>query len=293
MVRVDARPILTAILIVAIAFAGCSSGGEDAGGELTAPSDGSIGDGTSRLVVLVTDDTLLPLQNVSVALLEVEDSLRMTNADGHASYDGLEPGSYTVAVQRLGYESVAKKVTLEPDAEQTVSVELRSVVVAATFFESFPYVGHLGCGAGVVVTTVTWNCVVSSNHQVTWDTEVRGDVMTILGELVWERSSSFSAQAFNLVAGMDETCNPCSFEHGYGGQTGPSPVILRVDGDDGGLDGMEDPKATYEVRHRIWVPGDSGEATMVVIVLEQPVELWVTTFYGEPMAAGFTAIPDA
>ncbi len=286
----DARGVLVALTLIAVVFAGCSGGGEDAGEDLEAPSEGVVGDGTARLTVLVTDDTLLPLPGVAVALLEMEDALRSTDDDGRAVFDGLEPGEYTVAAQRLGYQSMAAKVTLGAGEDATKALELDPVEVAASFFETIPYVGHLGCGAGVIVTTMTWNCVVSSNHRVTWDTEVRGDVETILGELVWERSSSFSAQAFNLVAGFDETCNPCSFAHGYGSETGPSPVILRVDASFGGL---EEPDETYEVRHRIWVPGQSGEPTMVVVVLEQPVELWVTAFYGEPMDDGFTAIPDA
>ena len=48
-----------------------------------------------------------------------------------------------------------------------------------------------------------------------------------------------------------------------------------------------------ERQHCIWVPYSPDEPSIVILVLEQPVDLYVSVFYGEAAPADFSARPDA
>lgn len=101
-----------------------------------------------------------------------------------------------------------------------------------------------------------------------------------------------SAERLRLATGKNETCNPCSFEHSYGGATSVSPLIYRRDADFDGITDATDPEEELKIRHRIWVPGNNNG--LPIVVIEQGFEIYTTNFYGEPAPDNFPGSrPDA
>ena len=290
------QPFLGILVLLGVALSGCSGGGDgDAENlDVSGPNEGAFGEGEASLLVVVLDDALLPIQGATVGLLEIEGPTLTTNEQGQARFTGLEPARVQVVAQKLGFESGARYADLAAGEETVLQIELAPLAVNQPRHEIFPYVGFLGCGGGLLVVTFTSPCS-SDNHRVTWDTNVTTDVVTVIGEMTWQPTSGLAAKEFLLVAGFDESCpnNICSFAEAYGDMTGPSPLYLRSDGPFDGISDAEDQEETYQVRHRVWVPFQSEEAPHVILVIEQPMELTVSVFYGEEAPEGFSARPDA
>jgi Carboxypeptidase regulatory-like domain len=69
---------------------------------------------TSKLVGIVTDTSGSPLSRAEVWLIAVSTLRTISNDSGRFELPGLPPGSITLGVRRLGYESATFSATLKP-----------------------------------------------------------------------------------------------------------------------------------------------------------------------------------
>ncbi|HLE47460.1 MAG TPA: carboxypeptidase regulatory-like domain-containing protein, partial [Candidatus Thermoplasmatota archaeon] len=132
--RADAR-VLAVLLVGALGGPGCV--GNDAMSASGGP-DGQTGDGlvdAGQLEVIVTDDSLAPLEKAQVGVLESE-ARAETDAAGRATLGPLQPGSYTVVGQFLGYESSAKKIDLAAGQVLELTLRLTPLPVAAPYHQT-------------------------------------------------------------------------------------------------------------------------------------------------------------
>lgn len=285
------KPFLIAALFLCVALAGCASGGDGGdAGDPAGPDDVGGSDGPV-LTVLVTDDSLTPLEDVTVQVRETEHQ-KTTNADGVARFAFNESGSYTIDAQRLGFESQSKRADVPANGEARVEFQLPAIRVAEAFHETYIYEGFMACGGGLVAVAFTSGCN-DSNHQVAFDTNVTTDVQTIIGEMVWEQTSSLSAEQLRMTMGINEDCSSfCEYEEEYVDEQGSSPVYTRADADFDGITDNEE-EELIPVRQRVWTPFSSDGTVPVIIVIQQPFQIHTTVFYGEEAQNGFSALPDA
>lgn len=292
------RGLLVIVLLVpAVALAGCVGSETEALGGPGAES--AAADSESGVVRgIVTTDEQSPLEGALVALVEVGLENR-TDESGLFVLRGVAPGDYTLAVQKLGFESAASRVQVE--AGQTVerSITLAAIQVADPFHETLIFEGHMTCGMGLIVVTIVTGCgttgtpvgnvTVDPNEKNIFDQVAQPGLLSVVGELVWTQAAAVAATELELDLYSGWTCTPfCSVDEDYGGTQGPSPVVLVVTDE---FDDIEEEPIT--IQHVVSVDSQEDDPPFVIIVLQQDFTLYSTHFFGEPAPEGFAARPDA
>src|SRR5688572_12151126 len=141
---------------------------------------------------IVTDDSLNPIPDVDVAILKLEPRIEgKTDAAGSFVLPRIPPGTYTVAVQRLGFESGARAVDV--GAGQVVELNFQLEPIGAN---GIPYhltiigEGYFACGAYLIL--VTWgnlDACVWDDHKPRYEFEVpKTGIMGIMQEVAWNRN---------------------------------------------------------------------------------------------------------
>lgn len=282
------KAILVAGLMIAVALAGCASGDS---GDDGINLDDDTGDSGTTLQVLVTDDTLTPLAGATVQVRDTG-AQKLTDSEGVAKFSLNESGAYTVDAQKLGFASQSKRVDVAADQTANLDFALDPIQVVEAYHETLIYDGFMACGGGLVLIALTTGCN-DANHRVFFDTNVTTDIQTIIGEMVWQQTSSFSAEQLRMTMGINEDCSEfCEYEEQYGDEQGPSPIYLREDASFAGITENEE-EDLIPVRQRAWTPFSSDGAVPVILVVQQPFQLHTTVFYGEEAQDGFSALPDA
>lgn len=241
---------------------------------------------------LVVDDAVNPIQGATVAL-EGLPQTATTDEGGTFQFTNLAPGSYKLFAAKLGFESSARAVSVVAGESTKVTITLTQLQVDEAYVDLIVFKLFMACGGGLIVVTFTGGCqAVIPNHRVVADHNVTKDLETAIAELVWTATSGFSSKSLRLVMGKDETGgNLPRFTYPYGDAQGPSPVKLRADAKFKGINDQEEDKP-MAIRDRIWVPFSSPDPPVVILVLEQPMTLYSSMFYGEEAAEDYSAIPD-
>lgn len=111
-------------------LAGCagSAPAPQGSGSSSAPVP-TLDDSTSSISGRVVDDEKAPLSGAEVGLVEARATTKSDEA-GAFTFNGLAPGAYTLVAQKLGYDSISKKVTVTLEEVAQVSLELRPLSIA-------------------------------------------------------------------------------------------------------------------------------------------------------------------
>lgn len=146
---------LIVLALLATAFAGCA--GEEAPQEAD-PADELDLEATATTGVirgLVVDQSINPLMDAVVTLQGTQKTMT-TGADGLFGFDGLEPSSYIISVERLGYAPIKSSATVEAgvDKPPLVRVLMERVPGSEPHIVPLSFNGHLTCGVAIFVTSV-------------------------------------------------------------------------------------------------------------------------------------------
>ncbi len=153
------KTLLLTALMIGIGLAGCV-GGDDAGPQGDdAPTGPQFNEDTGAVRGTVTDAELLPLEGAQVAILNLDTGISTTTDDaGTFTLSNVPPGTHTLAVQKLGFESQAKKVDVQAGDETFVELMLDPVPVEEPYVESLPHAGQYGIGFAFVLSTICYGC---------------------------------------------------------------------------------------------------------------------------------------
>lgn len=168
----ERRAILVVALVVATALAGCAGGdasttnaSASSTSEAAAPT---VDASTGSIAGVVMDDESSPLAGVKTALVEANVETT-TDAAGRFTFNDVEPGSYRLITERLGFESVARKVDVVAGEVANVTLILKPLAVSEEPYHAMiqrnalihvdnwfvsQYQDHL-----VVYVNSTWNSV--------------------------------------------------------------------------------------------------------------------------------------
>src|SRR5687767_2977177 len=86
--------------------------------------DNSTGD-LGSIVGKVVDDEQVPIAQATVAIVELQAEVT-TAADGGFEFKDVPIGAHTVVANRLGYDSVARKVEVTAQAQTEVTIALKA-----------------------------------------------------------------------------------------------------------------------------------------------------------------------
>lgn len=293
---------LEVVLFVGLAFlvAGCVAEGEASGApakrqdRIDASALPPPEDGTARIIGTVTDDSLEPLAGADVGVIGADPPILATSNDlGQFLLSGLAPGTYNVAVQKLGYETAGRAVTLAEGEQLELNFVLAPIPVLGEA-RHFTIIGegYFACGADTPV--VTWgnlHACVWDNHKPNISFEApKPDLFGIMQEVVWQQSSGLTSQRLSVSLVYGHVCNPfCSQAANFGSEVGPSPVRMYTEFDDKDKDRVPlDPMPLKSVTF------PNRDDQPFVIVFQQRMTHYITLFWANHGdLETFTAIPDA
>lgn len=317
---VQAR-LATLSVIAAVVLAGCASSEGSSGPLATSvealPDAGSISGS-------VTDDALIPIVGAQVALLETNVSTS-TDEMGFFQFTNLAPGDYSVAVVALGFDSIATKVTVEPNAEIPVSVILEPIAIEEPYVEVIgPETWYFECRLGTPVLTGPCGAVGLPNDKANLDFNATEDVQAWVGEMRWAPGSFATSKALRLsFSYTDRTTS-----HWFCTATSASPVSFHYDiSVVGDLDdeanvkehreeacltpeycgiasaqlnddepshpfGLEDDQQLRIYTNTPFGCADPDPTHAVELSLQQRIETILTLFHGQEKPADYTAFPD-
>lgn len=194
---------LLALPLLLLAFAGCA---DEAGSSETADEDlGGADEGlvatddTGIIRGVVVDQTITPVEGATISIQGTETSAT-SNAAGGFGFDGLDAGTYFLAVEKFGFGSVQQSV--EVVAGVATPPVVRILLEAEPSLQ--PYVaaehlaGYLACGAPVVVTSLgctTYGAIADATDSAgIFPREYEVAPFHIQGELVWENTQLLGGQ---------------------------------------------------------------------------------------------------
>ncbi len=272
---------------LSVVLAGCTEGATKTGPGDDDDKFGDIVVDKDRGVIrgLVLDASITPIEGARVAIqsLGIEAT---SNADGAFLFKDLEPGSYFLAISKLGFSSTQTSTVVEAGiaAPPIVKVQLERDTANLPFTQVTQYTGYIQCGFGLPgVDGSAWqggsvNPCAALDSINTFDVFVAGPVTAAQSELIWD-GTNVLGDGLNFGH-----FDPNSVASNYATVDGGSPQTLLVNGTT-----IEEYNGIgYESFLLRVFPG----STSVSVVLEQEFEIINTNFYRFVPDEGWTYLND-
>ena len=217
---------LPAVVLVVSLLAGCS-GAPDAGpAEPAVDFEGLELEATATTGVIrgiVVDEAIRPLGNATVTLSPGDETTVSTKA-GTFGFDDLEPGTYFLRVEKLGYNATQTSTDVVAGVEEPpiVKVLLTANPGTVPYVEALQFNGFLSFGAAVFATSIG-TTIYGPVSEALSDTSIWTITFTELpmwaqGELLFEANQPAGG---GFIWEMTDTSNT----HKGHRETGPSPLL--------------------------------------------------------------------
>lgn len=307
MVRLQVLVPLVALL--AAPLAGCVGGD---GLENAGPGDSAQFDEESGAIQgIITDTEARPVAGVTVALIGAEDVQATTDDSGSFTLSNVAPGTYTLAAQKLGYESVAKSVTVNAGETAQLQLTMEAIALEEAYMETWADKGYFECSWSIVIARgpcfFPGPQVLTDNNKREFNYMVDEGVMTVVVEMTWEQTTATTGEAMSLfLSYTDRTTS-----HWYCQGESASPVVMKWERDEpdeeegecltGGeqtpsdepqgipLEGQElTARANGGASDTLPNPGGFG----IGVAFQQSFEIYFSNFYWEKAPADYTGVPD-
>lgn len=273
---------LAALLVVALAIAGCSGGQDADPGAGPAPAQS---DSIPMLHGYVFDPAIRPLEGATVKVLDTNVSSTTTD-EGFFGFGGLPTEQFLVIVATMpGYIPSSKQVTLAPDVPVRLNFTLEPQPVAAPYREIIPFEGFVGCQAAFAVsdTNNTLDCNNGLEQRPRLDFAVGPDLAGAVIEVFWE---PFTPAAESMGLRL-ETLELGQLNIVLGQVLGPSPLRISV------------PQSVAEkyypggglMRLTVFAASDAHQNEAGVgasLAFQQSFEAFASLFYVQPPEASYT-----
>jgi len=311
------RGSVAGLIVVCLALAGCSDGGEveDAQPEGFSDVEVQVSETTGAVRGLVVDASIQPVEGATVSLLLPGDE-RTTTSDGQGrfAFSDVPAGTVFMKAEKPGYAAAQTSTDVVAGVKEPpiVKVQIARLFGADPFTQSLKFEGFFECSqAGLLIGIYSSsNCVVDYTRRVTgppgllpqldnvtdqereWHADVGEGWQTQVFEMTWEPSAEGTSQHMGLVV---STYKPeRDGAHSFANVGGPSPLRVQLDtgvphGSAASVEpvmipsgGMKDMSFFVSVRQDSWpVPA---------VALNQDFTLFLTQFYYAPAPAEWSIV---
>ena len=213
-------------LLLAAFLAGCADEGALPSEEDPALEglDLDVTDDTGVIRGVVVDTAVVPIMDVTITIAGLEKST-VTNEEGAFGFDGLEPGTYFLTAERLGYGAVQQSVDVEAGVADPPAVRVLMVADPSSlpFVEGLVWEGYMACGLSVVALCglPVVDEAVGDNFLHIHELEQDG-IDYLQSEMIWKTTQTVSP---NMQLWQEATGDGgCAFE----AQNAPSPNIINT-----------------------------------------------------------------
>lgn len=248
------RGPLAAIVLGALVLSGCASSDPPAAEEVP-PADFEELDleatsSTGVIRGIVVDAAIRPITGATVTLKAETPKTVTTTDDGAFGFDELEPGTYFIAVHKVGYIDVQQSADVVAGvAEPPITkVLLASDGKPPPYYTEYKVEGIIECGTsaialcgaahdGVVIVCVQSGGAVClpqpTNDAYSAFLTIEGTPTYLQSEMVWESTQALSTEmSYALRYADKETYDNGMYEGGFDSFEGPSPLFGSVSGED-------------------------------------------------------------
>ena len=315
-----------AILVVAVAFAGCADSSAGTGKDVTGGRAGGF-----TVPGMVVDEQGLPLPGAAVAIAYESNLTVVVNAtsdaQGRFRVGPIAPGDWIILVNVPGFEVFTRKIKVTDDGFRgEIRAPLRAIAVPVAYKETFPTTIHVQYGAawaaggdfnqGCIQPSYTCNAFSypSANLPLYSADPKLTPLSTIVLEETWQANSPVCAKAvaLDLYNPDAPSTNFPSFENPHYWTNYPStrtatsnPVVMVIPrNESGNTDAIDDParleknggdklivKGNWTLRH---FPPGKGITNLPVdanCFTDQRFFIYWSTFYLDPAPPGFSGRP--
>ena len=221
---------LTAFLLVAVALAGCSSGGSEADPEPTVDFDALELEATATTGVIrgiIVDEAIRPVGNVVVTLKGTEERTTTSTDEGSFGFDGLEPGTYFLDAAKPGYSSAQSSAEVVAGVAEPPIVKIQLTIDAATLPYSVlhKWDGFLECGLSVIALCGAADGFTNDNFASVM--VIDGVPLFIQSEVIWTTTTAASDELWlwhSSGSKPDGAFN--GTRNAYAWRQGPSPLVM-------------------------------------------------------------------
>jgi hypothetical protein len=205
---------------------------------------------------LVLNAESLPVEAAVVALVLDASPVAqvLTDATGRFVFNGVAPGAYTLATQKLGFKSAAKRVEVQAGEVTSASMVIEEIEVYSPYHKTFQVTGYFECSYQAGSKGPCFYPVVGTNTSVVpvdpWVNNKRQfnygappGAMTVLNEMQWTQTTAATGDAMSVFFSYQERTG----SHWYCDAASASPIYMRWDRarqDDGSWDDDEDEPGT-------------------------------------------------
>lgn len=297
----------TLFLAAVVALA---SGCADAGG---APAAGPSGPGLGEAEVsqttggvsgLVLDEELVPIFGAQV-FLEGTDFAAITGPSGAFAFSLVEPGAYTLRVNRTGYGDELQSIEVLLGEVTHVQAFLKAAL-KEEYVEVQAYRGmsrsvrmRVGQECILVLMPPLRTCTGLSPNRLSAVSDVEPDWTNLVGELYWTPVSAGFNQWAILYVQFPNTTNtlgiPDQNSPGYFQFNGKSPVRGHIAVET--LVARNQPPENMHGNVGWYAYSDYSDVNTTFFgagsMIDQPLDFLLSTFHKLPVPEGYTALPDA
>lgn len=285
-------------------------------------------DDTGAIVGIVSDEEGVGLEGVEVGLVELQVSTQ-TDLGGAFTLSEIAPGGYSLVAQKLGYESSARKITVEAGTIAEAHLQLLALPVEEAYHATKIENGNVQCsvraypgvptgGTGGLPPWVTGVAVCGlvslpgfAPDRFLINYEWPENTQEVLLEMEWK---STQALGRGLSVVLEHQGHPNDAKYTFGRDTGPSPLIVDVNetkmlnvSETSGIECLESKCKVYT---RVFAEANTTDMGFPVpppdlpvlgrppnkidagFTLDQRFTQYMTTFHFQTKPAGFTALAD-
>ncbi len=322
--------------MVTIGLAGCIGGGGDdlqtANDDPSGPAE--VTEDTGGLSGTVTDEEGLPVEGAQVALQSPgkEGLETTTDESGFFSFSNVAPGTWQLFIQKLGFDSVGRQVSVNAGQVTEVQEALAAVAVeephaitqiqdgniqcSIRFYPGVPLTGIVAPGwyTGVAVCAIApIPTLPEDKFLLSWEIPEE-NANEVLLEMTWQ---STQALGRTLSVALEHPSHINDGTQTYGDLTGPSPLIVYASEakiqnvtEENDEDDCVESKCNFTTRvfaaanftELDW-PTDPPTAPVfgqmherlldAGFVLDQKFTQYLTSFHFQQKPDAFTALPNA
>jgi hypothetical protein len=228
----SAMRTLALVSAAALLLAGCSQSSADGPEPTTDFDELNLAPTATTGVIrgVVVDEAIRPLANAIVTLTP-GDKTAQSNANGLFGFQGLDPGTYFLRVEKAGYNATQTSTAVVAGVVDPATVRVLLVLNPRTtpYFEAFSYDAFITCGFAIVVTSVGCNTFPDIGEALGDSVYFHFDFEVLpwwtQGELVWEQTQA--AGGSMIWEAVNNNVPPPQPHYGYR-ETGPSPALAYI-----------------------------------------------------------------
>lgn len=286
------RRALASVLVLALAFAlglaGCARSDADAPASALQDAVASLSgeDAASALGQIrgvVQSLALEPLKGARVTMLR-EGASTLADASGLYRFDALPPGSYLLSAEAEGFAAASAVADARNGTITLVNFTLAPAPKLEPYHQTQELKGLLSCAVAAQSPAgeTRRDCAAADpNHRDDFEFPIGALARSAVIELVWDAASDPAAKRLNLHArtlgyGASDADLGNVTGEGYARILVPSTIMEKYYGQGGAM------------RARIALADDGSPPAGVAF--QRAFTLYVTTFYVEPGADGFTVV---